>query len=151
MKMKENEKILCSLIKRGYIARDKRGTIYWYIGKPTKLIEDAQWRDTDNYSTFEQLSGIFPDCKFDFIKWEDEEPWKIEEDGSIHQDNNNYEYLITRMATLTQSITQLQKAEREKGKTAMTTDITREDVLRNINKVKRAIEVLEGELMEDRL
>lgn len=69
----DDEKALCKLLGRGWIARDKDGTLWWFENKPKEKFIDV-W-----YTTFIELSA-FPQCKFDFIKWEDEEPWEVKID-----------------------------------------------------------------------
>lgn len=56
----DDEKSLCKLLGRGWIARDKNGKLYWF-----EIIN---------------IDSVFPQCKFDFIKWEDEEPWEVKID-----------------------------------------------------------------------
>lgn len=67
--------ILESLDKKWeYIARDKDGELYVYEGKPHRHTTSwsSDWDDEDDdMSLFEHL--------FSFIKWEDEEPYKIED------------------------------------------------------------------------
>lgn len=67
------ERSLCKLLQDGYIARDKSETLYYHKIKPYKNlnawgIKDEQWLN---------ISKNFPQCKFEFIKWEDKEPWRI--------------------------------------------------------------------------
>ncbi len=69
----DDEKALCKLIGRGWIARDKNGGLYLYLNKPNKTGID--WMEQD--SKYISIHTIFPQCKFDFIKWEDEEPWEV--------------------------------------------------------------------------
>lgn len=72
------EKVLLrDYLSKGYkwIARDKDGYIYVYITKPL-TVSNTLWVSPYAYSygcdiTFERL--------FQFIKWEDEEPYSIEE------------------------------------------------------------------------
>lgn len=78
----DDEKALCKLLKRGYIARDKDGGLWWYEIKPTKRTVDA-WRFPYENSASTQFDDIFPQCKFDFIKWEDEEPWEVQVDDKL--------------------------------------------------------------------
>ena len=54
-----------------YIAREKNGFLLVYTEKPIKILET--W-GLANYA----LMNMF-DIKFDFIKWEDEDPWSIED------------------------------------------------------------------------
>ena len=66
----EDEKLLCKLLGRGWIARDKNGDLWWYEFKPKKDL--SIWMSVETNS---RIGIIFPQCKFDFIKWEDDEPW----------------------------------------------------------------------------
>lgn len=73
----DDEKALCKLLGRGWIARDKNGNLWWYENRPKEKFIDV-WPTPKN-STFIELDA-FPQCKFDFIKWEDEEPWEVKVD-----------------------------------------------------------------------
>lgn len=55
-----------------YIARDSNGDIFLYIDKPEK--SSKLW-----CSDMEYLSIIRFDVDFPMVKWEDKEPWKIED------------------------------------------------------------------------
>lgn len=70
-KLTAEEKIILRNIDDEYkwIARDKDGELYFYKGKPTKRI--VIW-NTNNYS----LGGIFSHL-FQFVTWEDDEPYCI--------------------------------------------------------------------------
>lgn len=68
----DDEKVILRNIKPDYkyIARDKDGDIYAYQIKPSKNNETwVNGRFHINIRAFNHL--------FQFIKWEDEEPWKI--------------------------------------------------------------------------
>ena len=75
IKLIEDEKIILRNLhkKYKYIARDKSGSLYLYGQKPRRAKEN--WINTNgiftNLCVFEHL--------FKFIKWEDEEPYNIEE------------------------------------------------------------------------
>ena len=56
-----------------YIAKDKNGTISAFGSKPTK--KERCWL---NYEGFDCLD-VFKDSLFDKIKWEDEEPIRIDD------------------------------------------------------------------------
>ena len=69
-----------------YIARDRNGSLFLFIHEPTKMNE-IEWND-DSFAEWRLLrtsrdvnSGIFGILKhyisFNFIKWEDEKPWKV--------------------------------------------------------------------------
>lgn len=70
----DDEKALCKLLGRGWIARDSDGKLWWYKKYPLKGTES--WLNSSCSVT--DISGTFPQCKFDFIKCEDEEPWEVQ-------------------------------------------------------------------------
>ena len=73
----KEEKMLCSLIGRGYIVRYKDNRLFWSDTKPVKDEYDM-WNFKD-CKEFHSISlGMYPNCKFDFITWEDKEPWEVE-------------------------------------------------------------------------
>ena len=75
IRLTADEKILCKMINRGWIARDSDGKLRWYEHKPYK--GDCKWIRT-RQSRCVNIGGIFPQCKFDFIKWEG--PWEVKVD-----------------------------------------------------------------------
>lgn len=70
--LSKDEKELCKLVGGGWIARDANGYLWWYEFKPRKY--SSVWMSV---GTDSQIRAIFPRCKFEFIKWEDEEPWEV--------------------------------------------------------------------------
>lgn len=74
-----NEKLFLDLIKEEYtyIARDENGLLAIYPRKPEK--KSTYWLLADNPKTARDLYTRTLDVSFDFIKWEDEEPWLIED------------------------------------------------------------------------
>lgn len=70
----DDEKSLCKLLCGGWIARDSDGKLWWYKKKPTKGTVGS-WLDRSGSAS--EISSPFPQCKFDFIRWEDEEPWEV--------------------------------------------------------------------------
>lgn len=70
----DDEKALCKLLGRGWIARDKDDCLHWHERKPYK--GDCTWIRT-RQSRCVNIRDIFPQCKFEFIKWEDEKPWEV--------------------------------------------------------------------------
>lgn len=58
-----------------YIARDNNNELYIYNEKPTRT--DCDWYSNDGILC--RISTRFFGNMFDFIKWEDEEPWSIED------------------------------------------------------------------------
>lgn len=72
-KLTEKEMHLCKAFGSGYIARDKSGSLLFYISKPEKSV--VVWHlDEDVPATYLPQNSWFL-----FIKWEDEEPHSIEE------------------------------------------------------------------------
>lgn len=82
-KLTDREINLCKLVfkSEGYITRDENGKLYWFVNKPTKDISSGEWInstviiDDDKYLV--NLSDLYPECEFNFIKWEDKEPWEV--------------------------------------------------------------------------
>lgn len=77
----DDEKSLCKLLGKGWIARDVNDTLRWYENKPKQKFNN-NWCIPDS-SAFIEISICCPQCKFDFIKWEDEEPWKVKVDDEL--------------------------------------------------------------------
>lgn len=74
IKLTDDEKVILRNILQEYewIARDIDGSLYAYFSKPRKLTKTWVCSEVNNgMKTFNHL--------FQFIKWEDEEPWSIEE------------------------------------------------------------------------
>ena len=71
LKLTEDEKVILRNLPKEYkwIARDKNGCLYAYASKPKKGI--IMWESDGSMIPFDHL--------FQFIKWEDEEPYSIEE------------------------------------------------------------------------
>lgn len=60
-----------------YIARDSNDRLYIYGKKPIREDKSEAWVP-DNSNSYCVTRDIFGNM-FDFIKWEDEEPWSIED------------------------------------------------------------------------
>ena len=58
-----------------YIARDSNNELYIYNEKPERM--DCDWYSNDGILL--RISTRFFGNMFDFIKWEDEKPWSIED------------------------------------------------------------------------
>lgn len=72
-KLTKQEHAFCVMAETGYIARDKTGYLYWHKTKPTK-------RETDWMSTIGKWKRMdWENLQFDFIQWEDNEPWSVED------------------------------------------------------------------------
>lgn len=72
--IRKKDRAFLEYIKDGYkyVARDLSGAIFLYINKPEK--GSMTW-----FSDMESLSIKRFDVDFPMIKWEDKEPWKIED------------------------------------------------------------------------
>lgn len=70
-KLTKGEHGLCEYLKTGYIARDLDDKLFFHTSLPMKNFNDWSAYDYD----FTQIK----DDTFTFIKWEDEEPWSIED------------------------------------------------------------------------
>lgn len=75
-KLSDAERVILENIDKDYewICRDKNGYLNVYIGKPTKNEEGSIWVWHTDYREI----NVFPNL-FQFIKWEDENPYNIEE------------------------------------------------------------------------
>lgn len=72
-----DEMKFCELMKGGYIARDADG-LFWYSEKPRKSEYSDTWNPTDGCRVLGlDLFDDVTDCKFEFIRVEDKEPWEI--------------------------------------------------------------------------
>ena len=58
-----------------YIARDKSGDLFVFDDRPVKYVEYSEWVITGRFSNSGELK-VFNHL-FQFIKWEDEEPYYI--------------------------------------------------------------------------
>ena len=65
-----------------YIARDRSNDLYVYYNKPRRNSMNKSWTtddsNTDDSNYFYVSRNMFGDM-FNFIKWEDEKPWSIED------------------------------------------------------------------------
>ena len=59
-----------------YIARDSNNSLYVYPIKPIRF--GAHWIVKNDYYFYKIAKDMYGDM-FDFIKWEDEKPWSIED------------------------------------------------------------------------
>ena len=76
-KLTKKERMLCELYETGYIARDYNGDIGWYEKEPEKL-SDQRWSNGWGWDNLTYLKCT-KHLNFDFITWEDKEPWKVED------------------------------------------------------------------------
>lgn len=76
----KKERMFCELVETGWIARDKDGKLFWYHEKPEKMgdgMVDA-WI-TDIRERVCSVTRLQEQLRFGFIRWEDSEPWSVEE------------------------------------------------------------------------
>lgn len=72
-KLTKKEHMLCEILKTGWIARDKDGLIYHY--KEGSYKRRAMWVSGGEENTSMELTYF--DVKFEFIRWNDDEPWAV--------------------------------------------------------------------------
>lgn len=79
-KISERTKRFFEVIQTGWVARDhgEDGELYFYSVKPVKRGDDLHW---DYYGEDTYSSNLVPFnfLTLDFIKWEDEKPWSVED------------------------------------------------------------------------
>lgn len=66
------EKRFLEIAETGWITKDEDGEIKCHISEPIKMA--CYWTSSDEYYNLTTHKELFP-----FIKWEDEEPWIIED------------------------------------------------------------------------
>ncbi len=62
-----------------YIARDFNNDLYIYYNKPRRSYMNKSWKTDDDDGNYFYVSRNMYGNMFDFIKWEDEKPWLIED------------------------------------------------------------------------
>ena len=72
-KLTRRQRAFCEAVEKGWIARDRQGSIYIFDKKPYK--RETVWYKETNVMCIQ--ASFFPE--FPFIKWEDAEPYSIEE------------------------------------------------------------------------
>lgn len=75
--LNKKERMFCELVETGYVARDSDNRLYWYKNIPNKV--QGAWFDPDNIISFSNIYEYSSELKFDFIKYEDENPWSVED------------------------------------------------------------------------
>lgn len=73
-KINKRTKMFLDSLESGYVARDSDGDLCYFYEKPYKTDDDI-W---DDIGTWVDLSA-FPFLSLDFITWEDEESWNVED------------------------------------------------------------------------
>lgn len=76
-----------------WIARDGNGRLYKFLEKPKK-VNGFQWNDREQ--TWLRMSGD----SFQFIQWEDEEPYNIQELIEGYEENQAYEIINRQFESL---------------------------------------------------
>lgn len=81
VKLNEKERLFCEMIEDGYLARDSNNALWWYEKTPFK--NKVAWESKDKHYSLNLdpvIVLLFKDnLHFDFIKWEDKEPWSVKE------------------------------------------------------------------------
>ena len=78
------EKKILELLQYEWIARDKSGDLYVYAKEPKKDYKMEFWNDNNNNADVYVLDHSICNNKcfqigLDFIKWEDDKPWKVKD------------------------------------------------------------------------
>lgn len=60
-----------------YIVRDENGMLFVWIDEPSKFVPDGEWASLPEDTKCYLLNFLVVD--FPMVKWEDEEPWLIED------------------------------------------------------------------------
>lgn len=71
-KLTKRERKLCEVLETGWIAAEKSGSVYWYSNLPTK---GNYSYESDGNSLYLNGAGFM----FDFINFDDEEPWSVKD------------------------------------------------------------------------
>lgn len=78
-KLTKNERKLCEILNECYIARNVSGDLIAYEKRPIR-VDNCWWKAVSGiWWRLDITFGRFKDCNFSFIKWEDEEPWSVED------------------------------------------------------------------------
>lgn len=74
-KLTKRERAFCEAVQTGWIARDSGGDAYLYLEEPERDDVRQIW-----FSKMCDMWGLEEiGLKFNFIRWEDENPWSIED------------------------------------------------------------------------
>lgn len=78
-KINKRTKEFFDMIETGWVARDKIGSLFVYAdtNKPKKGY--SLWVESSTDDMMRLKEAILPFLTLDFIKWEDEEPWSVED------------------------------------------------------------------------
>lgn len=72
-KLTKRERAFCESVQTGWIARDKNGDLYWFA-EGFGVDKDQSIWNSEEYSKISSMGLCF--C---FVKWEDENPWRVED------------------------------------------------------------------------
>ena len=74
-KLTKRERAFCEVVRVGWIARDESGNLHLFdlVSKPYK--QNGEWLKRSVSCNHIRVNSD----EFDFIKWEDEKPWAVEE------------------------------------------------------------------------
>lgn len=72
----KKERMFCELVETGWIVRDKDGDLRYFVNKPVKT-QYIYWCPTFPGEQSRWINWL--NASFDFIRWEDQEPWSVEE------------------------------------------------------------------------
>lgn len=78
-KLTKNTRKYLELLPFKYIARDRNESVYGYYEKPIKNKYVGAWTYTKDKVKILAINKHLIDCNFSFIKWEDKEPWRVED------------------------------------------------------------------------
>lgn len=82
-KLTKKERQFCELVETGWIARDKNGGLRWWRkrNKPEKFLDLLEWLNGEKFIDMSYMwDTLFQtDILFSFVKWEDSEPWSVED------------------------------------------------------------------------
>lgn len=81
-----NEAGIANLLSGGYIAREESGKLYWYEYAPVKGESDGVWKVIDG--SYSPIYRVFIPI-FEFIHWDDAEPWSVEDLRKLKVRENN--------------------------------------------------------------
>lgn len=78
-KLTKRERAFCEAVQKGMIARDGNGRLGWFNGQIKRAEEDDGGGEWLLETSAGEYSDITPfGLLFEFIRWEDEKPWKVE-------------------------------------------------------------------------
>lgn len=74
-KLNKYERVLCEALNGGFLSRDKGGSLYLHERKPNKV--SGVWTAAGMYTGTTTIHSINSNLRFDFIQWQDKEPWSV--------------------------------------------------------------------------